>query len=185
MKKYISMMLLALSFGFISCDVETNEDAGGTSVENVAGHWTVTFYKSGAQMDLTKKTNADLDALKDWSAASGKVSIYTYNTADNQNNIMWFSDYAAKSSDYSFWQYKIKVNVNYAAKTFSCDTISNTSYDGCNITVVGGKILPGAAITPRGAKADSIVAYVQFSDDKKPYVYKMSGYRYTGFSADN
>lgn len=185
MKKYISMMLLALSFGFVSCDVETNEDAGGTSVENVAGHWTVTFYQSGTQMDLTKKTSTDLDALKDWSAASNKVSIYTYNTADNLNNVMWFSDYSAKSADASFWKYKIKVNVNYAAKTFSCDTIANTSYTGCNITVVGGKILPGAATTPRGAKADSIVAYVQFSDDSKPNVYKMTGYRYTGFSADN
>lgn len=185
MKKYISMMLLALSFGFISCDVETNEDAGGTSVENVAGHWTVTFYQSAETMDLTTKTSAQLDALTNWEQASNKVSIYTYNTAENLNNVMWFSDYPAKISDYSFWQYKIKVNVNYAAKTFSCDTISNTSYDGCNITVVGGKILPGAAITPRGAKADSIVAYVQFSDDKKPYVYKMTGYRYTGFSADN
>jgi hypothetical protein len=185
MKKYISMMLLALSFGFVSCDVETNEDAGGTNVEKMAGHWTVTFYKSGTHMDLTTKTGAALDTLTDWSAASSKVSIYTFNTADNLNNIMWFSDYPAKSSDYSFWQYKIKVNVNYGAETFSCDTIANTSYDGCNITVVGGKILPGAATTPRGAKADSIVAYVQFSDDSAPIVYKMSGYRYTGFSADN
>ena len=43
MKKYISLalMTIALSFGFVSCDVETNEEPGGTNVQNMAGRWTV------------------------------------------------------------------------------------------------------------------------------------------------
>lgn len=61
----------------------------------------------------------------------------------------------------------------------------NTSYE-CTVTIDGGKVLEGAATTPSGAKADSIVFYVSFSDDEDPGTkYKVSGYRYTGFSADN
>lgn len=196
MKKYISMMLLALSFGFVSCDVETDEDPGGTNVEDMSGHWTVTFeqsydeyvylFKKGTNPNLDSKSAAELDALE-WADVygTGKVSVYTYNTADNVNNAMWISDYAAKAADASFWQFKVKAAVDYSAKTFSLAETANTSYDGCNVTIVGGKVLKGAAVTPRGAKADSIVAYVKFSDDKYGFTYmKMSGYRFTGFDAD-
>ena len=43
MKKYISFafMALALSFGFVSCDTETNEEPGGTNVQKMAGRWDV------------------------------------------------------------------------------------------------------------------------------------------------
>lgn len=44
MKKYISMFLVALvgMFTFVSCDPETDEKAGGTAVEKMAGLWVVT-----------------------------------------------------------------------------------------------------------------------------------------------
>ena len=44
MKKYISLafMAIALSFGFVSCSVDTNEEPGGTNVEKIAGRWNVT-----------------------------------------------------------------------------------------------------------------------------------------------
>ena len=43
MKNYISfaLMTIALSFGFASCDVETNEEPGGTNVQNMVGRWVV------------------------------------------------------------------------------------------------------------------------------------------------
>ena len=43
MKKYISLafMAIALTFGFTSCCVETNEEPGGTNVEKMAGRWNV------------------------------------------------------------------------------------------------------------------------------------------------
>ena len=48
-----------------------------------------------------------------------------------------------------------------------------------------GRVLPQAATTPSGMPADSIVLYVSFSDDENPGTkYKVSGYRYTGFTAD-
>lgn len=198
MKKYILFLIAICSFTLclVSCEVETDVEPGGTNVEKMAGQWTVTFEQSmdeyyyifggEANPDLDSKTADELDALE-WSDlyGSGKVSVYTYNTSANEDDVMWFSDYAAKSDDASFWQYKIKVDIDYSAKTFDCATTANTSYDGCDITVIGGKILEGAATTPRGAAADSIVGYIKFSDDGYGFTYmKMSGYRYTGFDED-
>jgi hypothetical protein len=198
MKKYILILfsVLLMSSAFVACDVETDEVAESTNVVKMAGHWTVTFEQSvdeyyylfGGEEDpvLDSKTANELDALE-WADiyGSGKVSVFTYNTAANTADEMWFSDYAASSSDASFWDYKLKVDVNYETGTFSCETTPNTSYEGCDITIVGGKILEGAATTPRGAAADSIVAYVKFSDDSNGFTFmKMAGYRYTGFDAD-
>jgi hypothetical protein len=46
-------------------------------------------------------------------------------------------------------------------------------------------VLEKAATTPRGVAADSIVAYIKYSDDGNGFTYmKMSGYRYTGYEAD-
>ncbi len=199
MKKYILILIsvMAVSFSFVSCEVETDEEPGGTSVEEMAGQWTVTFEQSVDEYDyifgnttddpaLTSKTAEELDALEwDDIYGTGKVSVFTYNTAANTDDVMWFSDYAASSSDATFWQYKLKVDVDYDAKTFSCASTANTSYEGCDVTVLGGKVLEGAATTPRGAVADSIIAYVMFSDDSYGFTYmKMSGYRYTGFDED-
>lgn len=43
MKKYISMFMFALlgCFALVSCDTETDESAGGTAVEQMAGIWDV------------------------------------------------------------------------------------------------------------------------------------------------
>lgn len=43
MKKYISMFMFALlvCFALVSCDTETDESAGGTAVEQMAGIWEV------------------------------------------------------------------------------------------------------------------------------------------------
>lgn len=190
-------MLLALSFGFVSCDVETNEDAGGTNVEKMAGHWTVTFEQSvdeynaiangGTNPGLSSMTADQLEKLK-WADAygMGKVGVYSYNTASNAADSIWFSDYATKASDASTWSYKLKVGINYGTKTFGCAETSNTNHSGCSITIIGGKILKDAARTPRGAVADSIIAFVKFSNNSDGFTFmKMSGYRYTGFSADN
>lgn len=196
MKKYMLLLLMAMASGFVACDVETDEEPGGTNVEAMSGQWTVTFEQSideynhifgeAENPNLDTKTAEELDAIS-WADVygSGKVSVFTYNTADNTGDEMWFSDYAASSGDASFWEYKVKVGVDYNAKTFTVGTTPNTSYEGCDVTVLGGKVLEYAATTPRGAAADSIVAYVKFSDDSYGFTYmKMSGHRYTGFDAD-
>lgn len=73
--------------------------------------------------------------------------------------------------------------------------------NACNITITDGKILKGAATTPSGMPADSIVFYIEFDDDFSyneetddyeytPTLYgfksyRLSGYRYTGFTNDD
>lgn len=199
MKKYILILFSALlmSATFVACDVETDEEPGATNVVKMAGQWTVTFEQSvdeyeylfgysDTDPDLSSMTVDQLEALE-WEDLfeNGKLSVFTYNTAANTADEMWFSDYAASADDYTFRQYKLKVDVDYEAGTFSCETTPNTSYEGCDITILGGKIMEGAATTPRGAAADSIVAYVKFSDYSYGFTYmKMAGYRYTGFDAD-
>lgn len=196
MKKYILLLLAIVTVGMVACDVETYTDPEGTDVELMTGEWTVTFEQSLDEYysifygytdpELTSLTSEELDSLS-WADVygAGKVSAFTYNTSSNTTDSLWFADYAADADDATFWQYKIKLPIDADEYTFSCETTENTSYDGCDITVLGGKIMEDAATTPRGYAADSIVAYVYFSDDYYGFTYmKMSGYRYTGFDED-
>ncbi len=196
MKKYILLLIAVIAIGFVACEVETDEVAGGTEVELMTGEWTVTFEQSmdeyyqifgGAEdPELLSMTSDELDSLS-WSDlyGNGEVSVFTSNTASSSVDSMWFGDYAADPDDYTFWQYKLKVAIDNDANTFSSDYADNIAYDGCTIKVLGGKIFEDAATTPRGYAADSICAYVYFSDDYYGFTYmKMSGYRYTGFDED-
>ena len=75
------------------------------------------------------------------------------------------------------------------ALTFSGDKVTNVAIAGETFTLTNGKILKGAATTPSGMPADSIVFEVKFSDDKYPATYgydryRVSGYRYTGLVND-
>lgn len=189
MKKYILLAAIAIATGFASCDVYTDEEAGGTAVEKMAGTWTVTFEQSydeylylfgnGADPQLTSMTPEQLDQ-QEWVDAYGvgKVTMMTSNTAANVNTEMWFIDNG-------FWGAQVKCSVDYANRTFECTDQPALDYEDCVVNIIGGKVLEGAATTPRGMPADSIVAYVYYSDDNYGFTYmKMSGFRYTGFSED-
>lgn len=164
MKKYLILLLTIFSVSFVACDDDT--EPGGTNVEKMAGDWWVTVNVISNGQDLGD-------------AGVGHIKMYTYNTAANTGKDMWIDD------DKNFWDYKIKVNVDYAARTFSTtDFVSNLKYD-CKVKVTDGKILEGAATTPSGMPADSIVYNVQFDDDPDGLIYKVSGFRRTGFAADD
>ena len=66
--------------------------------------------------------------------------------------------------------------------TFSVANGAN-AYGGEQTTLKDGEILMGQATTPSGMPADSIICYVSFSDNPGKE-YKLSGYRRTGFAAD-
>ena len=89
----------------------------------------------------------------------------------------------------NFWDYTVVVNADCNNLTFSSNgEVQNEAYD-CKVNIEGGKMLPGAATTPSSMPADSLVYYVSFSDDEYPATYgyskyKVSGYRRTGFAAD-
>lgn len=189
MKKYISfaLMAVALSFGFVSCDVETDEEPGGTNVEKMAGRWEV-------QVDAY---DTDGNLLYEDPYGLGTIEIMTYNTADNSVNQMWLDDRD------NFWAFQYKVDINYEARTFSSpatyysadqqeiadliaagetptDSKGNPLTPG-KATVTNGKILEGAAKNLHGMPNDSIVFDITFDDDSYGFVYRISGQRYTGF----
>ena len=68
MKKYLILLLTALSVSFTSCDNET--EPGGTAVEKMAGDWWVTA-------TIMQNGNEAGDS------GAGHFRMYTYNTAAN------------------------------------------------------------------------------------------------------
>ena len=167
MKKYISLafMAVALSFGFVSCSVETDEEPGGTNVEKMAGRWNV-------QVDAVDESG---NVVYEDPYGIGKITIMTFNTAANNINEMWLDDNG------KFWSFKMKVDVNYRERTFSC---AEQDYDavGTGTAVVSnGKVLENAAKNLHGMPNDSIVFNIKFNDDDNGLLYRISGQRYTGF----
>lgn len=158
MKKYLILLLTALSVSFTSCDNET--EPGGTAVEKMAGDWwvTATVMQNGNEVG---------------DSGVGHFQMYTYNTAANVPTEMWLEDGG------NFRNYKVRVNVDYNARTFT----TNDFVEGVRITE--GKIMEGAATTPSGMPADSIVYMIQFDDDPNELTYKISGFRRTGFPNDD
>lgn len=161
MKKYIFIFLAALSFTFIGCDVDTDEEAGGTAIEKMAGMWTVLVSEidpSGNSVDL------------------GYIHLYTYNTAANLPSEMWIDD------DGAFFEVKLKVDINYSNRTFTSNGYKQNQMTDDMIQISEGKITEGGATTPSGMPADGIEFYVAYEGDD--YTYKASGFRYTGLPGD-
>lgn len=171
MKKYISMFLVALlgMFTFGSCDPETDEKAGGTAVEKMAGLWVVTVdaVDENGNVVYTDPYN------------KGEIEINTYNTAANDADKMWLDDAA-------FYGIKMKVNVtDYNAGKFEAtpNTSYNPSYDEAgNVEFLKGQVLYGQGKNIHGAPVDSICYTVKFSDDDNALIYRISGKRYSGFT---
>ena len=94
-----------------------------------------------------------------------------------------FKYYFKKLVNISESQGKTYLFINDGKLTFSADSVEAISGDGCAAVIRYGQVIKGAATTPRGQKADSIIAYV-FYNDGYDLTYKFSGFRYTGYSAD-
>lgn len=168
MKKYFkfAIMALVLGFGFISCDVETDEEPGGTKVQNLAGHWQVT-------VDIVDE---DGNVIKD-PYGIGVFDLHTYNTSANEADKMWITDNS------NFWQFTMKVSCDTKTLTFNCNEIDYDEVGTGQATIENGKVLLGAATNLHGMPNDSIVFDITFSDDEPAYgtTYRISGQKYTGF----
>ena len=178
MKKtlYSILMLMGVLVAFTSCEKEEIEN---TATVGMAGDWYVTVDAVDANGDVVYE-DADLFGL-------GRVHMLTFNSAANNPDEMIVSDLG------NFWDFKVKVNCDPNAMTFSNNTTEDNNlvegYEDVNVAVTGGKIMPGAAHLASGVPTDSIVFYVKFSDDGYPdaygyYNYRVSGFRYSGFTAD-
>lgn len=193
MKKYFSMAAMAalFSLGLVSCDVETDEEPGGTNVEKMAGRWEVIADVIDEQGNIV---NEDPYGI-------GEFEIQTYNTTNNDLDQMWLTDVIGTSPQ--FWDFRFKVNVNYQARTFTATDVlynadmreiaaakaAGTPYvddDGNELvaetaTILNGKVLEGACKNLHGMPNDSIVVDIKFTDDGYGFIYRLSGHRYTGF----
>lgn len=170
MKKYISMFMVALvgMFTFVSCDPETDEKAGGTAVEKMAGRWVVT-------VDAVDEDGNVIDE----NLLGKKIDLNTYNTAANDADKMWLDDAA-------FYGVKMKVNItDYKNGKFEAtpNTCYNPSDDEAgNVEFLKGQVLYGQGKNIHGAPVDSICYTVKFSDDDNALIYRISGKRYSGFT---
>lgn len=171
MRKVIYLLMICVGGLFTSCE---KDEIGGTATEAMAGEWYVTVDAVDEAGNLVYE---DLFGL-------GHTFLFTYNTAANVATEMFVSDQGY------FWDYTVRVNSDIDNLKFSTNgDVQNESYD-CMVNIENGQILPSAATTPSGMPADSIVFYVSFSDDEYSSAYgyakyKVSGYRYTGFTADD
>lgn len=168
MKKYLSMIALALlgAMTLASCSTETDEDAGGTAVEKMAGIWDV-------QVDVCDEQGT---LLYEDPYGLGTISIITYNTASNTADSMYISDQG------SFWGMQMKVAVNYAAATFSAPAGTAYDADGTgHVTLLNGKVLYGQGHNENGMPCDSISLNVQYDDDDYAFIYNIHGVRHSGF----
>lgn len=193
MKKslYSIFALMAMLVAFTSC--EKNEVENTATVE-MAGQWYVTI-------DAVDESGNPIEGGEDYFGL-GRVMLLTYNTAANDANKMWVDDLgnfdlAAGYSYAGYPSYSLKslVNIDQSALTFSSSAAQNQSdVNGYGselypITIEGGKILKGAGRMNNGCACDSIVFFVKYEGD--PWYpddgyakYKVSGIRYSGFTAD-
>jgi hypothetical protein len=154
-----------------SCE---KDEIGGTAIQQIAGEWVVTV----------DAANADGSVFEEDFFGVGRINILTYNTVKNIPTEMWIND------NDNFWEFSIIVDLDYQAGAFSTkDYVENHTYES-GVKITNGKVLYGAAKTPSGMPADSLVFYVSFDDDPYPATYhyenyKISGYRYTGLANDD
>lgn len=158
-------MALFVSFSFVACDVETDEDAGGTNIEKLAGNWVVTVNAVDANGKVIYTDPLGL----------GSIQINTYNTAANDDS-MWVDDGG------NFWNFKFKVPANPSSRTFACDSSFYDSKHSGKAVITNGKVLENAGKNLHGMPCDSIVFDIAFSDDTNKLVYRVSGTKYTGFT---
>lgn len=169
MKKAIYLLMMCAGVLLASCE---KDEIGSTATKVLAGEWKVTV----------DAVDASGIVLYEDPFGLGSQIVNTYNTAANIPTEMYMDDLG------NIWEYKVKMKSDINALTFSTDgAVPNEAYD-CNVTIEGGKVLLGAATTPHGTPADSIIYYITFSDDDSvPGDYaklRVSGYRYTGLAVD-
>ena len=171
MKKVYFAILALATLTLASCE---KDKPGATAVEAMSGQWYVNVQGLNEDGSVLYE-DAELFGV-------GNFLILTHNTSDNDPKKLFINDLG------NFWTFQVAVDCDLASKTFSV-TEGEDLYYGIQVNITNGKILPGAATTPSGMKADSIVFDVLFSDDTYAGVYydrlRMTGYRYTGLANDD
>lgn len=172
MKKILFAIMAVLTLA--SCE---KDEIGGTATQELAGDWYVTVSAVDDEGNLVYSDD-ELFGM-------GKIHMLTFNTSDNVSNKMYVYD------EKNFWGFKVQVDCDVKARTFSSNgAVANEEGDDIEVTIDGGKVLPKAGHQNNGSVADSIVFYVNFSDDAYPAAYgyskyKVSGVRYSGLTEND
>lgn len=174
MKKLVYAIVALATLTLASCE---KDPIGGTATEKMAGQWYVTLQHIDADGKVMYG-GEDLFGV-------GQFIVLTFNTAANDKDSLFVQDYNG-----AFWDFKVRTACNLDDLTFNIKAGENLQYAPCNVDITGGKILRGAATTPSGAKADSIVFDIAFDDDPYPGAgyydhHRITGYRYTGLVNDD
>jgi len=170
---FLAVTLGALSL--VSCNSDTDIEAGGTAVEKMAGNWVVSMDAIAADGSLVEEAYVD----------KGQT-IYTYNTAANLSTEMWLDDFENLWSGYfPYYQKlevdtKIKVDVDYNNLTFQTNGVVG------GVTITNGKILLGQGHNLHGKANDSIYFEIKIEGDTWPAGdgfdrYRVTGVKYDGF----
>lgn len=171
MKKIFSAIMIAAAamLGISSCSTETDESAGGTAVQDMAGNWEVVI----DVMEVDE--NGDTIHYGDY-YNYGTLSFFTYNTNDNSSDFIYVDDLG------KFWTVKAKVGCDLSNLTFFADNADNlyASEEEPETCKVSGRVMPGAATNLHGKPNDSIYVDFEFSLDPG-VIYRYAGQRYTGF----
>ncbi|MDD6252889.1 MAG: lipid-binding protein [Bacteroidales bacterium] len=161
----VAIMMLGAALA-TSCK---KDEIKNTATVDMAGEWAVT-------VDIVDETGEAIYGEDPY--GYGTIVIATFNTAENRPDKMFVSDCE------NFWSFQVPVNVDQKARTFASDgAVDNVMYE-CKVTVTGGKITPGGALTPSGMPADAIEFCAVFDDDDDGFIYHFHGYRYSGLTAD-
>ncbi len=164
MKKIL--YFIAASFAiFASCAKDPIEN---TATVGMAGEWYVT----------ADAVDENGEVLYEDPFGMGQFIISTFNTASNKAEEMFVYD------NLNFWEFQVQVKADPAAMTFATDGMTPNLIYESNVEITGGKISYGTAETPSGQPADAIEFCVKFDDDDYGFTYRIHGYRYTGFTAD-
>ncbi len=176
MKNKIIIIIAVLAFGFSSCEKlwDMNQPADPeveySAVWPLAGEWFVQY----------KFDDGDGN-IGDWYGV-GYTTLFTYNTAAEDNDKFWISD------DGNFWTYTVKSDCNVDNKSFSGDSLVSTAdYNGSlydvKVNITNGKVIEDGGFSTTGVVTDSIYFEVEFADDLGT-IYQCSGIRRTGFIDD-
>lgn len=184
MKKIFYVLALAAAVILASCQ---KTPIGGTQTKALAGEWYV-------QVDIVDENGQVVEDGEDFN--EGRSLLITYNLSSDAKDAFFVDDLE------NFWGFKVKVPCSLENKSFGLDPekpFENYYTDDSQVYLWGGKIVEGGATTPSGQPADYIEFFVNFSDDDLEdygmpgvsyieyyggYCYKVHGWRYTGFEAD-
>lgn len=180
MKKVIFLLMFAGTLAACKKD-----PVGETATKALAGEWYVIVDGVDADGNVTYGN-----------LLGGRGHLITYNTAANNPSEMFVDDLGNQ-----IWNFKARIKSDVNALTFSTDGSVKNEYantgkddDGkaytIDVTIEDGKVIPAGTINPHDTRADSIVFYAKFSNDKDMLAgawakLRISGYRYTGFATDN